>query len=296
MNASHDISRIVRSWIREEEYGSADRVLQIVLSQLDTTPQRRPFWRAWRSPTMNSPVRYAIAGAAVLAVALIGYQFLPRNTGVPGAQLSAPPSATAVTQPSAAPEPSGTGLTRPPNGPVPPGTYLMGTGPTVLVTIPSGWVYNDEELRKHEGEPNEVALFVYRAGVSVFADACQSEGTEEPVGPTAADLIAALQRQKNSEVSDPVDVTLAGLPASRFEVSAPVDLDITECSIGSLQIWVDEGGSYLAGVGLEGSAATILVADSADGRLLLFPEEGDASAADDIAERDAMIASMHVVE
>lgn len=95
MSAERDVNRIVRSWIRTDEHESADRVLKAVLSKLDATPQRRSWWRARRVPKMTNPVRYAIAAAAVLVVALIGYQFLPGSISNPGGP-SAAPSPTAA--------------------------------------------------------------------------------------------------------------------------------------------------------------------------------------------------------
>jgi hypothetical protein len=175
----------------------------------------------------------------------------------------------------------------------------MGTEPEVLVTIPPGWVSNGGmSLRKHLDQPNEVALDLYTADIRVFADACQSEGTEEPIGPTAEDLVAALVAQENSDISDPVDVTVAGLPGIRLEISAPAGLDVAQCSIGSLQIWVDRegGGGYLAGMGSEDTpSATVYVVDTPGGRLAFTPGGLDAAAAD-IAERDAIIASIEIVE
>ena len=90
MSAERDVNRIVRSWIRTDEHESADRVLQTVLSRLDATPQRRSWGPPRRFSQMTNPVRYAIAAAAVLVVALIGYQFLP--TSDVGAQPTIAPS------------------------------------------------------------------------------------------------------------------------------------------------------------------------------------------------------------
>src|SRR5687767_7548872 len=94
-------TRTVLSWLREDQHENAERVLLQALDEVDATPQRRPFWSAWRFLEMNNPVRYAIAAAAVLVVALVGYQLLPSNTGsgeeptlVPSPQPSAPPLPT----------------------------------------------------------------------------------------------------------------------------------------------------------------------------------------------------------
>jgi hypothetical protein len=94
MSQERDITRLVRSWIREDQHESADRILGVVLDRLDTTPQRRS-WPAWRSNRMNTYAKLIVAAAAVLAVAVVGYQLLPRSGGVGGEPTIAPsPSPT----------------------------------------------------------------------------------------------------------------------------------------------------------------------------------------------------------
>ena len=285
MSAERDVNRIVRSWIKTEEHESADRVLQTVLSRLDTTPQRRSWWPSRRSNPLNIYAKLAAAAAAVLLVAVVGYQLIPRGPGFGSATPSPAPSAT----------PQATEVPRlPGSGALQAGTYQLGTGPTFLVTVPSGWVSVDgTSLRKNVDRPDELALHTFPAEVLVFADACESEGTTEEIGPTSEDLIAALEAQANSKISDPVDVTVAGLPGKRFEISAPAGLDLQGCSIESLQIWVDVTQSnYLAGIG-GSEVATAYVADTPEGRLLLVPNPG-AGTPGDVAELNAIVASIQV--
>ena len=290
-------TRTVLSWLREDLHENAERVLLRALDEVDATPQRRSWWPAWRSQDVNTQMKALLAVAAVAVVAFVGYQLLPSNNGGAGGQRTPLPSSTSSTAPSSAPTASAdSGPPRlPASGPIEAGTYLMGSGPTFLITVPPGWVsVNGMSIRKNPEQPTEVAVDMFRAGIDVFADACQSEGTKERIGPTAEDLIAALVAQENSDISDPVDVTVAGLPGSQFDVSAPDGLDITQCSIGSLQIWVDESGSYLAGVGLTEEPTTVYVADAPGGRILYYLNR-DGSAAD-IAELDAILASMEIEE
>ena len=232
---------------------------------------------------MNNGLRVAIAAAAVLVVAVIGYQFLPGNTGSVG------------TQPTVTPQPTEVPL-MPEDGPLEAGTYRIDAEPAFLVTVPAGWVSTGTGVRKHFDEPNEVALHVWTGEIQVFADACQSEGTEEPVGPTAADLLAALRAQENSEISNPVDATVGGLTGMRLEISAPAGLDVTECSIGSLQIWVAGEDNYLAGLSPDRPSATVYGADTPGGRLIYGAGHEPAATAADIAELDAIVASIEVVE
>jgi hypothetical protein len=84
MSQERDVTRLVRSWIREDQHESADRILGVVLDRLDTTPQRRSWWPARRSNRMNTYAKLIVAAAAVLVVAFAGFQLLPRSGGVGG--------------------------------------------------------------------------------------------------------------------------------------------------------------------------------------------------------------------
>jgi hypothetical protein len=85
MTTEHDPrTRIVLSWLREDAHENAERMLLRALDEVDATPQRRSWWPAWRSDRMNTYAKLIAAAAAVLLVAVVGYQFLPRSGGVGG--------------------------------------------------------------------------------------------------------------------------------------------------------------------------------------------------------------------
>ena len=88
-------TRIVLSWLREEAHENTERMLLSALDEVDATPQRR-FWPAWRSNPMNTYAKLIVAAAAVLLVAVVGYQFLPRSGGVGGEPTLAPSPSAAV--------------------------------------------------------------------------------------------------------------------------------------------------------------------------------------------------------
>ena len=90
MSQERDVTRLFRSWIREDQHESADQVLGAVLDRLDTTPQLRSWWPARRSNRMNGFAKLLAAAAAVLLVAVVGYQFLPAQGGVGGEPTIAP--------------------------------------------------------------------------------------------------------------------------------------------------------------------------------------------------------------
>ena len=60
MNSDRELTRIVESWLEEGVNVLPDRVLDNVLDRVPVTPQRRPWWRAWRKQSMGrqKPVLY----------------------------------------------------------------------------------------------------------------------------------------------------------------------------------------------------------------------------------------------
>jgi len=91
MTTEHDPrTRIVLSWLREDAHEDPERTLLRALDEVDATPQRRSWWPAWRSNQMNTYAKLIVAAAAVLVVAVVGYQFLPSKGGAGGAPTVAP--------------------------------------------------------------------------------------------------------------------------------------------------------------------------------------------------------------
>jgi hypothetical protein len=143
MSTDRDVTRIVRSWLEEGVTALPDRVLDTVLDQLPATPQRRAWWPARRYRDMNSFAKLAVAAAAVVVVAIVGFSVLPRAGGIAGPG----PSATPTPTPSPAPSASPVTLL---DGELAPGTYVFVpcTAPPcstsdesihLTIDVPSGW-------------------------------------------------------------------------------------------------------------------------------------------------------------
>jgi hypothetical protein len=219
MHTEPDVTRIVRSWLHEDEHDSADRVLAIVLAEVDTTRQRRAWWPAWRVPYMNGYAKLAIAAAAVLLVAVVGITLLPGGRGGVGGGPTASPSPS--------PTPSATPLSGFPNGPLAVGRHdvRLGDHPFSFDVPSAGWSGNGE-YRLVKGI--ESAFFFYANlptghAQGVYADPCADEPAPAPAQ-TAADLAAAVASIPGTTlVSGPTDVTIGGLPAKRVEFTITAD-------------------------------------------------------------------------
>jgi hypothetical protein len=96
MNSERDANRIVRSWLEAGSTGIPDRVLDSVLAELPSTPQRRSRWSPWRSQKMNAFIKIGALAAVVLLAVVVGSRFLPgdASVGVPAGTSSPAPSAT----------------------------------------------------------------------------------------------------------------------------------------------------------------------------------------------------------
>ena len=95
--SDRETERIVRSWLTEGTMRLPDRVLDAVLDEVPSTPQRRAWWPARRFDTMSNTMRITIAAAAVLVIAFLFINILPgRNGGVGNPAASPSPSPTSA--------------------------------------------------------------------------------------------------------------------------------------------------------------------------------------------------------
>ena len=100
MSTDRDTTRAVRSWLDDGVTALPDRVLDAVLEQVSVTPQRRPWWLAWRPFIMSNAGRIALVATAAAVVAVVGVTILQPSGWIGG------PSASDSPTPSPLPHPS----------------------------------------------------------------------------------------------------------------------------------------------------------------------------------------------
>ena len=227
MSTDREVTRIVRSWLEEGVNALPDRVLDAVLDQVPATPQRRPWWPTWRLPLMNTQIRIVIAAAAVVVLALIVVNVLPKSTGVGG--------------PTAVPSPTPELLT----GvivPMKPGTYLVADPFLVraTLTLPAGWEGGIPgpyfvALDQPQG-PGAVYFSIF---TDVDADPCHAKGfLSPPPGPTVDNLATALAGMPDVTATTPTAATLGGYQGKQLTLTAPASFaGCTLTSDGSFEIW-----------------------------------------------------------
>jgi len=276
MSTNRDVTRSVRSWLKEDRHEDADRVLDIVLDQLDTTPQRRAGWLARRFPLMNnSAIRYGIAAAAVVLAVVIGINFLS-DPNVGGG-----PDSTATQTPTATPN-AAVGTAELPFGdhPLNAGTYSLEPSFPVRITfeVPEGWTSCSSGVVEQcvRGGPEDLS----GAGVSflivdnVIADPCGPYNLllDPPVGPSVEDLVTAISNLDGFEATAPMDVTVDGFQGKQFTVTAPA---VPGCE---LKTWVTANRTNGVGAAeinelriLDVDGVRVLIIDT------YFPEQSEES-------------------
>jgi hypothetical protein len=302
VSSDRDTTRIVRSWLSEDEHESADRVLDAVLDRLDTTPQRRiTWWPARRFPEMNNSGKLALAAAAVVVAAFLGIRFLmPDSQNVGGPVESPPQTATPV----AFPQPTALAA----------GTYFwdVGTEPPVrfTFTVPDGWTNRNDIIRKDHNGPGEVALGLWIV-TNTYADPCrwQESLLDPPVGPTVEDLAAALMDQVGRNASASTEAVVGGYPATKIELSVPADLDLATCDNGYFRDWLQQGELHsqnpeldVAAVGVNpnnvlfrsGQVNVVYILDVEGARIVVNTWHMPGSSEANLAELEAVLGSVRI--
>ena len=247
---------------------------------------------------MNIATRMAVAAAAVVAVAVVGFNLLPRaGNGGPGA--STTPAPTASPSPSLLPA----------TGALDPGAYYAPVGPDnsarMSFTVPAGWSTMDGFIYKDRGSvapayapgggPGDVEFFTWVVS-HIYGDACHWQGSLVDVGSTVDELVIALRAQKSRVASTLTDVMLGGLTAKQVELTTPSDLDLSTCDRSVVSFWPDPGPDVSGGLccTLAGSTDVVYVVDVAGSRLVVVARHQADSTAADIAELGAAVASIKI--
>ena len=83
MNDRSEFERVLSHWLEDGPSTMPDRLVDIVARRISVRPQRRT-WRLLRRSSMSPTLKYGIATAAVLIIAIVGYNVLPRTGSIGG--------------------------------------------------------------------------------------------------------------------------------------------------------------------------------------------------------------------
>ena len=226
MSAERDVTRVVRSWLGEDEHESADAILGIVLSRLDATPQRRSWWPARRSAAMNAYAKLATVAAAVLMVAVIGSQFVP-FIGTPGTSVAPPPTASPAATPAPTVAPAATTMQWPTTeSALEPGTYRTAWwlfNVDLTATVPAGWFWSTGGPNFAQLSPDGVlGGLTFHTPDQVPADPCDPDKGFVALTDKSVDgLVAAISDRPMVTYSKVVETALGGYSARQLTVTGP---------------------------------------------------------------------------
>lgn len=205
MNDRSDIDRVLGHWFEDGPDTMPDRVVDVVAHRISLRPQRRSRRLLWRSP-MSPAFKYVLAAAAVLVVAVVGYNLLPRGAPVGGPPATVTP---APTETSSAPTPS----------PVPGFVDASAFGVPLTLTLSGDWtlaVIQPTNLELFWKGPEHVDLGFHPLSQVTLPGAT----TTDPWIPVPADFVAWVQeRPEFTDFQTPRPVTVGGRAGTEIDAA-----------------------------------------------------------------------------
>jgi len=128
MSAPRDLDGLLNTFLQEGPLELPDPSYDQVRDRMDHTRQRA-FIGPWRTPDMNRYLKTGLAAAAVVLIAVVGYNLLP-GSPAPGGEPSATPELTATVEPSPSPPASAAPLTE----------SFTSAVHGISVSYPEGWI------------------------------------------------------------------------------------------------------------------------------------------------------------
>ena len=220
--------QLLDAWMDLGPASAPDRVLDAVRLETRSTHQTAiPLW--WpprRFLEMTSMMRVGLVAAVAIVAALLGYTYLVAP-GV-GTDLAPNPTSTATANPTPLPTAEEVPELVTGAGALSPGPYLITDISPLEITIrvPNGWESNVVPAMVWSRE-DEKATVAYMTVTDLFADPCDPAQGPASVGPTAADLVAALATVPGLSVDAQSDVTISGYAGTRLDFTT-TDL---ECAV-----------------------------------------------------------------
>jgi hypothetical protein len=250
MTTQRDLDALLTGYMADGMNVLPDRVADAVLDEVHRTRQRAVLG-PWRTSRMNSALKLAIAGAAVIVVALAGFTLLPRDQSGVGGQSS----------PSSGPSGGAASPTATPLGQ----TYEMTVNGSeksvplnVTVQLPDGWSNAIWWVNPAEEDSSSLSFSLVS---NTFSEPCEGVLRSPQVDQTIESVATGLSEVSGTTATAPVQTTLAGMEAMYVEVepletlpcdpfwmweSAPGDGNYPSAG-QTLRIWVvDAGGQVVA--------------------------------------------------
>jgi hypothetical protein len=226
MNERLDLDRVLRIWLDDGPSTMPDRVVDAVADRIGRQRQRRAWRLPWRPTAMHPALKLGAVLAAVLIIAIVGWNLLPARNDVGGPSATVRPTTSATS-----PTPSPTTL---PEGRLDAGgTYvahaLPGDPMDFIVSVPAGWSgFGGFAIVGPGGSSGPTGVMIaLMHDPRVVRDPCIPSGgssSPTPSGPQSVDdLVAALSSFDGVTVTGVTDGTIGGFPGKRVDLTLPVE-------------------------------------------------------------------------
>jgi len=281
MTQRREIEPLLDHWFQDGPSNASDRVLDVVTDRIWRQSQR-PAWRIdWRRPFMHPNIKVAASIAAVIVIALVGYNLLPGSSGIggfgPAPTPVVTPAPTASPSPSPTPTPFPCEQATPCAGDLTAGHHRTSAfQPAVGYDVPVNWTNprdktNAYVLHAPSAPDHYIALYSH---VAIPAQDTSCKVTRKTgVGNGVADWVNFLTKHPGLHATTPQSLTVGGYPAVRvtFTVAAtwtqtcpnsvgPAVVDITnDATVPAYKEMVDDQTTSLTIVGVPGQTVLIEV-------------------------------------
>ena len=282
---------LVTDWLESQPDKASDRLLDTVLTDLRTAPQRDRWRIALRRFPMfgSNSLRLATAVGAVALVALIGLAMLGGRT---------PPTGPgAVPTPGSSPTSTPRVLTGDDEEATQAGTYVTGDPfpMGVTFTLPDGWQASiGGPYAVFLGRPGDTVEVAFTIFDRVYADPCDyDEGLLDPPGSSVDDLATALASLPSVDATAPTPATLGGYQGQQLTLTAPDSFAGCNLAEGEFfRVWELPLGATLDMQ--PGQVNKVWILDVEGQRLIIDTAETPASTAQGKADAQAIIDSISI--
>jgi hypothetical protein len=209
MTHERDIERILDRWFADGAESAPGRVIDDVADRIERQSQL-PAWRLqWRNSTVDAYSKIAVAAAAVLILAVVGYNLLPSNpSGVGGPTATASPSPTP--SPTAAPSPRSISSV----------TFK----PALRLEAPAEWVSTDGDQAFVLEAPAGAGSIEFRNHPVVGSNDSNCEGLAAAgIGASVDEIVAALSGDPRLSVTSVGTVAVGDLEGQAMDIQVAPD-------------------------------------------------------------------------
>lgn len=224
---------------------------------------------------MNTYFKLLAAVAAVVIVAVLGYNLLPgSSTGGSGPRVTPSPSPTPTSSPMALPSPPAV---------LAAGRYAYSASdPPFTFTVPVGWTLNEEDtVRRTDGPIDDIVNVLHGMRIAAKDAAC-TEAPAPGIDHTAAALVADMAANPALAASAPRSISIGGLNGQMIDVAIaagwtrpcpftdgkPGVTLITDVDLATGPFWglTDHNKIRIIALDTGGGENVVITVDSADGK------------------------------